>query len=45
MSTMAKKHRTDKAFRIVWTFSKLWFRWTVNRFESPTFLSLDRQLQ
>ena len=36
----AKKHRADKAFRKVRSFSKLQFQWTGNRFESPTFLSL-----
>ena len=36
---MAKKHRAAKAFRKFRSFSKLQFRWTVNRFESPTFLS------
>src|SRR5690554_7224636 len=36
-----RKHRADKAFRKVRSLSKLRFRWTVNRFESPTFLSLN----
>src|SRR5690554_6658260 len=35
-----RKHRADKAFRKVRSLSKLRFRWTSNRFESPTFLSL-----
>ena len=36
-----RKHRADKVFRKVCTLNKLWFRWTSNRFESPTFLSLN----
>jgi len=36
---MAKKHRADKALSKVRSFSKIRFRWTMNRFESPTFLS------
>lgn len=36
---------TDRAFRKVRLFSKLWFQWTSNRSERPTFLSIDRYLQ
>lgn len=38
---MAKKHRADKGFLKVCSLNKFQFRWTVNRFESPTFLCRD----
>jgi hypothetical protein len=37
-----RKHRTEKAFRKIRSFSKLWFRWTARGFESPMFLSRKR---